>query len=152
MMSMLFVLAATAANAGQPVCIRMQPVAGFEGWGHPSGSAPTVGREATLALKPARQVDFKPALGRAAKPGTFGGFFPINIAKAGRYRIALSQGAWIDLVQKGDKLKSADHAHGPACSGMAKIVAFDLKPGRYWLQLSDAKAATIGVMVSPGGA
>ena len=152
MMSMLFVLAATAANAGQPVCIRMEPVAGFEGWGHPTGSVPTVGREATLALKPARQVDFKPALGRAAKPGTFGGFFPINIAKAGHYRIALSAGAWADLVRKSERLKLAGHGHAPACSGIAKIVEYDLQPGRYWLQLSDAQTPAISVMVSPGGA
>ena len=152
MIAMLFVLATATAHAGQPTCIRMQPVAGFEGWGHPSGSAPMVGRAATLALKPARQVDFKPALGRAAKTGTFGGFFPIDIAKAGHYRIALSGGAWADLVQKGERLKLAKHGHAPACSGIAKIVEYDLRPGRYWLQLSDAKAPAIGVMIAPVGA
>ena len=147
MMPMLVALAAAVA-APQTVCIRMEPVAGFEGWGHPSGATLTVGGEATLPLKPAGNVDFKPALARPAKDGTFGGYFPIDIAKPGRYRIALSQGAWLDLVQKGDKLKLADHAHGPACSGIARIVAFDLQPGRYWLQLSDVKQAAIDAMVS----
>jgi hypothetical protein len=148
MISLLFLLAAAAADAPQPVCIRMEPVAGFEGWGHPAGTALGVGSASTLTLKPAAQIDFKPALARPAKDGSFGGLFPIDIAKAGRYRIALSQGAWIDLVRKGDRLKSTDHAHGPACSGIAKIVAFDLMPGRYWVQLSGAKDATINVMVS----
>ncbi len=60
----------------------------------------------------------------------------------------MSQGAWIDLVQKGERLKSADHAHGPDCSGIAKIVAFDLQPGRYWVQLSEAKDATIYAAVA----
>jgi hypothetical protein len=149
MIPLLFILAAAAADIPKPVCVRMEPVAGFEGWGHPAGSALGLGSAATLALKPATQVEFKPALARPAKDGSFGGFFPLDIAKAGRYRIALSVGAWIDLVQKGDRLKSADHAHGPDCSGIAKIVAFDLEPGRYWLQLSEAKGATINVMVSP---
>jgi len=36
-----------------------------------------------------------------------------------------------------------------AAAAAGKIVAFDLQPGRYWLQLSDAKDATINVMVSP---
>jgi hypothetical protein len=148
MIPMLFILAA-AASAPQPVCVRMEPVAGFEGWGHPAGPALAMGSEAMLALKPATGVDFKPALTRPAKDGTFGGYFPIDVVKAGRYRIALSQGAWIDLVQKGDRLKSADHAHGPACSGIAKIVAFDLQPGRYWLQLSEAKEPAIGAMLVP---
>ena len=149
MIPLLFLLAAAAADAPRPVCVRMEPVAGFEGWGHPAGSAVAIGSAATLALKPAAQVDFKPALARPAKDGTYGGFFPIDIAKAGRYRIAASSGAWIDLVQKGDRLKSADHAHGPDCSGIAKIVAFDLEPGRYWLQLSEVKEASIGVMLVP---
>ena len=73
--------------------------------------------------------------------------FPLNFAKAGRYRIALSQDAWINLVQKGVRLKTADHARGAACSGIAKVVAYDLQPGRYWLQLSEAKEPSIGVMV-----
>ena len=148
MIPMLFALAAAAAEAPQPVCVRMAPTAGFENWGHPAGSALTVGNEATLALKPATGVEFKPALARPAKAGTFGGFFPIEITKAGRYRIALSQPAWLDLVQKGDRLKPADHAHGAACSGIDKIVAFDLQPGRYWLQLSNAKEAAISVEVA----
>ena len=149
MIPMLLVLA--VAVAPQPVCVRMAPVAGFESWGHPARSALTVGSETSLALKPAAGVDFKPALARPAKGGTFGGYFPIDVAKSGRYRVALSQGAWIDLVQKGDRLKPADHAHGPACSGIAKVVAFDLQPGRYWVQLSDAKSPTIGVMVVDDG-
>jgi len=148
MIPMLFVLAAAAAEAPQPVCVRMAPTPGFENWGHPAGDALRVDKEATLALKPATGVAFKPALARPAKPGTFGGYFPIDVAKAGRYRIALSQGAWIDLVQKGDRLKPADHTHGAACSGIAKIVAFDLQPGRYWAQLSDAKEATISAEVA----
>jgi hypothetical protein len=92
MIPVLFVLAAAAADTPQSACIRIEPVAGFEGWGHSAGPALGVGSEATLALKPATSVDFKPALARPAKDGTFGGYFPIDIAKAGRYRIALSQG------------------------------------------------------------
>jgi len=148
MMPILLVLAAAAATPSQSTCIRMQPVAGFKGWGHPDGGTLRVGSEAMLVLKPATGVSFKPALARPAKAGTFGGYFPVDVAKAGRYRIALSQGAWIDLVQKGETLKLADHAHGPNCSGIAKIVAFDLEPGRYWIQLSDAKQPSIGVAVS----
>jgi hypothetical protein len=148
MMPLLLALAAAAADTPQPVCIRMEPVAGFEGWGHPSGSTLAIGREALLPLKPAAGVDFKPALARPAKDGTFGGYFPLDVAKAGRYRVALSQAAWLDAVQKGQRLKPLDHAHAPNCSGIAKIVTFDLQPGRYWLQLSNAKDASIGVEVA----
>ena len=148
MIPMLFVLAAAASNTPQPVCVRMEPVAGFENWGHPAGSSLAVGSEVTLELRPAAGVAFKPALTRPARDGTFGGYFPIDVGQPGRYRIALSQGAWIDLVQKGARLKPADHVHGPACSGIAKIVGFDLQPGRYWVQLSAAKEASISVEVA----
>ena len=143
----LFLAAATAA--AQPACVRIEPVAGFEGWGKPAGSALGVGREATLALKPGAQVEYKPALARPAKAATFGGFFPFDVQKAGHFRFALSTEAWADLVRKGDRLKLAGHGHAPACSGIAKIVEYDLEPGRYWLQLSNAKSPTINVMVSP---
>jgi len=142
-------LAAAAAAGAQPTCARIEPVAGFEGWGKPAGSTLAPGREAALTLKPATQLQYKPALARPAKAGTFGGFFPINLAKAGHVRIALSAGAWADLVHKGDRLKLAGHGHAPACSGIAKIVEYDLQPGSYWLQLSEAKSPTINVMVSP---
>lgn len=149
MMPILLAFAAAAAQPAQPACVRMQPVPGFSGWGHPSGAAPAVGSEAMLALKPAAQVTFRPALARRAKPSSYGGYFPLTITRAGQYKVALSDGAWIDLVQRGERLKSANHAHGPACSGIAKMVAFDLKPGRYWIQLSEAPSASIGLMVSP---
>jgi hypothetical protein len=148
---MMPILLALAAAASQPTCVRIEPVAGFEGWGKPAGAALALGREATLALEPAAQVEFKPALARPAKEGTFGGFFPIDVAAAGHYRIALSAGAWADLVQKGERLKLAGHGHASSCSGIAKIVEYDLQPGRYWLQLSNAPEAAIGVMVSSGG-
>ena len=137
-----------AATAGQPVCVRMASVPGFETWGHPAGAALAVGGEATLALAPAAKVHFAPVLARPARDGSYGGFFPLSVTKAGRYQVALSDGAWIDLVSKGKRLTSVAHSHGPACSGIAKIVAFDLKPGRYWVQLSNAKASTINAMVS----
>jgi len=143
MIPILLVLAAAAADTSQPACVRMAPTPGFENWGRPTGTALALGGEAQLTLKPATSVGFKPALTRPAKEGTFGGYFPVDVDKPGRYRIAASQGAWIDLVQKGERLKSADHAHGAPCSGIAKIVAFDLQPGRYWVQLSEAKDATI---------
>jgi hypothetical protein len=145
---MIALLLAAAAATTQPVCIRMQPVPGFEGWGHSSATTLAVGSEATLKLGPAKKVHFEPALARPAKAGTYGGYFPLTVAKAGRYRVALSDGAWIDAVSHGKRLNSTAHMHGPACSGIAKIVAFDLQPGRTWLQLSEVKTPAISAMVS----
>mgnify|MGYP004504414909 CR=1 FL=1 len=138
-------------------CGRAVTVHGFKRWGHPTGTTLMAGRAATLALRPVADVHFSPALARKPKPATFGGFFPLTIRRAGRYEIGLSEPAWIDLVQRGDRLESATHRHGPACSGIAKIVGFDLRPGRYWMQLSEAKDRRVSVMIAakpiavPGG-
>src|SRR3546814_2325418 len=56
---------------------------------------------------------------------------PIEIATAGTYRVALSEGAWVDMVRDGTSLPSVAHGHGPRCSGIHKIVDFKLAPGRY---------------------
>lgn len=141
---------ASPAWAADPVCVRKAEAPGFEGWGKPSGDALAVGKQATLTLKPASTVRFAPRLARPPKDGTFGGYFPLTVPAAGTYRFALSDGAWIDAVYHGTRLHSAAHGHGPDCSGIAKIVAFQLQAGRNYIQLSEAKAATVSVMVVKG--
>ncbi|HEV2598286.1 MAG TPA: homogentisate 1,2-dioxygenase [Sphingopyxis sp.] len=76
----------------------------------------------------------------------FGGMIPIEVKKAGRLIVALDAGAWIDLVRDGAAQKSVVHGHGPACSGIRKMVEFDVTPGRYQLQIVNAPAASIHAM------
>lgn len=76
----------------------------------------------------------------------FGGMIPIEVKKAGRLIVALDAGAWIDLVRDGTVLKSVAHGHGPACSGIRKMVEFDVMPGRYQLQIVNAPSASIHAM------
>lgn len=84
----------------------------------------------------------------ARRPNSFkfGGMVPVIAPKPGRLVVALDQGAWIDLVQGGRIVKSAAHRHGPACSGIGKIVEFDVTPGRYLLQIVNAPQASIHAM------
>jgi hypothetical protein len=131
-----------AATCAAPVI-----VPGFESFAKADASALVVGHAATLALAPAQSLTFTPPLNRAPAPGSNGGTFPLVIEKAGTYRIALSDGAWIDLIGDGARLVSTAHSHGPACSGIAKIVDFALAPGHYEVQLSATRPATIKAMV-----
>ncbi|MBO9713209.1 hypothetical protein [Sphingomonas sp.] len=61
-----------------------------------------------------------------------------KIEAAGKYGVALDQKGWIDVTPFGaDKpLESVEHGHGPDCSSIAKIVAFQLEPGVYTIKLS----------------
>lgn len=76
----------------------------------------------------------------------FGGMVPIEVKKGGRLTVALDAGAWIDLVRDGAVVKSATHGHGPACSGIRKMVDFDVTPGRYLLQIVNAPTDRIHAM------
>ena len=124
------------------------PVPGFHHFDHPQATALAVGESARLALTPVIGQSFTPPLGRTPEADSEGGTFPLVIATAGTYRIALSANAWIDLVDKGIALRSTAHTPGPDCSGIAKIVDFALAPGTYQVQLSAAKEKAITVMVA----
>lgn len=76
----------------------------------------------------------------------FGGMIPIDVKKPGRLIVALDAGAWIDLVRDGAVVKSVTHGHGPACSGIRKMVEFDVTQGRYQLQIVNAPTASIHAM------
>lgn len=76
----------------------------------------------------------------------FGAMVPIDVKKPGRLVVALDAGAWIDLVRDGVAVKSLAHGHGPACSGIRKLVEFGVTPGRYLLQIVNAPAASIHAM------
>ena len=76
----------------------------------------------------------------------FGGMIPIDVKKPGRLTVALDAGAWIDLVRDGKVVKSTTHGHGPACSGIRKMVEFDVTQGRYLLQIVNAPTASIHAM------
>lgn len=76
----------------------------------------------------------------------FGGMIPIDVKKPGRLVVALDAGAWIDLVRAGVVVKSVTHGHGPACSGIRKMVEYDVTQGRYLLQIVNAPTASIHAM------
>lgn len=106
-----------------------------------------IGRRVEVKLLSEQSVEYDaPPNGKA--PGREGGVLIVAVPTPGRYRIVLSAAAWIDLVGAGNAIASVGHGHGPDCSGIRKMVDFDLQAGRYTLQLSGAQAGTIGVMVT----
>lgn len=98
--------------------------------------------DADAALVPGQPVTLAMADGAAART--------LTVAEAGRYGVAADGRVWIDLVADGRPLTSVEHGHGPACSGIRKIVWFDLAPGTYELALSKAATDRVRVLVVPG--
>ncbi len=122
-----------------------------------AASAPGQLGRATLALGRAADAQLTPTdrLAYAARPGkpsdraSFGGMLRVTIARAGTYRVALGNAAWVDLVGGGVALASVAHGHGPACSGIRKVVDFAVKPGAYTVQIAASDAPVTRVMVVP---
>lgn len=99
-----------------------------------------LGQAARLSLHPADRLKlpFAPKMVNGN-----GGLVRFRVREVGTYRVALGTAAWIDVVADGKALLSASHGHGPACSGIRKIVDFNLMPGAYVVVLSgNAEQAT----------
>ena len=108
----------------------------------------SIGTGARVTLLPAAAVTYAATMKHPGTPGSFGGNLVFIVASAGRYRVALGSGAWIDVVQGTTARPSTNHGKGPACTGVRKMVDFDLTPGTYTLQIAGNDAAMLGVMVA----
>lgn len=123
-------------NAAVPVAAAAEPAA--------VGDAMlTVGRGARTTLQPAGALKLPVTPKRT---GANGGLFAFEAASAGRYRVALGASVWAEVVANGAALPSVAHSHGPACTPVRKVVEFDLKPGRYLLQVT-GEPATLALEV-----
>jgi hypothetical protein len=103
--------------------------------------------DATLAPTPKVEYVLEPG-----KPGgsvSYGGLFAFDVAQAGRYRVAQSGRSWVDVIVGGKAVTSAAHGHGPECSGVTKMVEYDLPAGRHLLQIAANGEAALTVMVAP---
>jgi hypothetical protein len=94
---------------------------------------------------------------KPAKPtlpdGAQGGLAQFRVSKAGKYRVAMTSGHWIDVVAGTEMIKSRDFQGARGCERPRKIVEYQLPAGRdLTLQLSGAPDATviISITASPG--
>jgi hypothetical protein len=125
-----------------------------QGWAKPARHVAARTPNLRFALKPnsSAQLQLHPEPGvavplkkeRAKQPREFAGLAALEVLKAGKLEVALSGRAYVDLVRDGRALESTAHGH-KNCTGVAKTVAFDVKPGRYLVQIADAKLRTIKV-------
>lgn len=149
--------------APDPACanVRVAIPPELAGWGNQTsvsagtkigeGATIEIGKAALVSLHPARHLTLQPAPGKAAARESNGGTLALAVANAGKYRIALSGGAWVDLVRDGKAIASGAHAHGPKCTTVRKMVDFTLTPGNYAIQLSGNDSDSIALLVAKLG-
>jgi len=130
------------------------------GWAAPGAlkAAADVKRSATARLTPGKAVAIRllPTLKvvyplRPEKPGgsvSYGGLTSFTIADEGIWRVALSSGAWVDVVKDGTASQSVAHGRGPDCSGIRKMVDYRLTPGTYTLQIAANGSDALTLLVA----
>jgi hypothetical protein len=80
---------------------------------------------------------------------SYAGFMRIPAPpKAATYRITLSQGAWLDVVQDGHEAKSTVFSGAIGCEGVRKSVKFDLTAAPFIIELSGTSARSIGLVIA----
>lgn len=107
-----------------------------------------VDRPFMVQLQPTDAVQWANRPAREPKPNTRGGVAKFKIGAAGTYQVAISDRSWIDVVGSKGPVTSIGHGHGPACSGITKIVRFKLSSGEYRLQLSGSTEPEAKVLIS----
>lgn len=101
------------------------------------------------ALAPTPKVAYAIEPGKPGGSVSYGGLFAFDVAAAGRYRVAQSGRSWVDVIVDGKAVPSVAHGHGPDCSGIAKMVEYDLPAGRHLLQIAANGEQALAVMVAP---
>jgi hypothetical protein len=111
-------------------------------------AALTPGRAVTAQFYPVADVEYRVAPEKADGPQVYGGMFALKITRAGTYRVAAGAGPWMDLFQGKTPVTSVAHGHGPACTGVGKMVDFPLQPGDYLVQFSESLTPRTEILVA----
>ena len=102
-----------------------------------------------LRLVPASEVIY-PLMPERGRDGSYGGFVIIESLPAGRYRILLSDEAWLDVVQDNARLPILEFDRSDDCPGVRQSVQIDATSQPLVLQVSGAPANLINIAIRRG--
>jgi len=103
-----------------------------------------------LPLVPFAEAKLPTPPGRQPKsPDSYAGFVRYAaLPRAATYRVALSDAAWIDVVQDGQEVKSIDHSGALGCDGIRKSVRFNLTASPFVIEVSGTTGRDIAIVVT----
>lgn len=120
--------------------------------GTSAASAPTLALDRHYRVQLPAQAQVR----LAARPGkpmleddARAGLLAFDVPRAGDYRIAITSGHWLDVVDAGRVIASRDFQGQRGCPLVHKIVAFRLPAGRLLLQLAGGADPEVGVVIVP---
>lgn len=111
-------------------------------------SARSLPKEGVFALRLQPVVDvIYPVQPERGSDGGYGGIVTLENIPAGRYRIVLSEEAWIDAVQGNERLPLLSVRHVLDCPGTRQSVQVEVKGEPLMLQFGGASARKVKVAV-----
>ena len=140
MRSLLFIGALIATPAAAQTC--PSPAGWAKPTRHLAARAPEMkfvlatGTSTEIGLLSATVVAVTGA--RPPRPGSTAGLAALDVGKPGKLDVLLSNTTYVDMVRDGRILKSSGHTDYKACPGLRKSVSFEVVPGRYIVQLTNA--------------
>jgi len=120
-------------------------------------TAPTLAADRLYQLELKSQAQVKlvaPPGNKKQTDGMYAGLARLRVDTPGKYRIALDQGFWIDLLVNGSPVRAEAFQGRPGCNAPHKIVEFVLPAGTpITLQLSGGNGPSLRVTLtrSPEG-
>jgi hypothetical protein len=97
--------------------------------------------DAKLALPPERPPKFSPS---------YAGAFSLDVPAAPAiYKVTLSAGGWIDVVQDGKFLRAVSFSEATGCANARKSVKFRFAAAPTTLQLTGVGDPDIAIVISP---
>lgn len=112
------------------------------------GARLTPGQAAAVTLLPTPKVAYPVRPEKTGGTVSYGGILSFSVAEEGVWRVALGAAPWIDVVKDGVALRSVAHGPGPECTGIRKMVDYQLSPGTYTLQIAANGTDAVAVMVA----
>jgi hypothetical protein len=109
------------------------------------------GKAVTVKLAPLAEAGLPMAPERKPKDSaSLAGYLQFGKAVAGHlYKVSLSEGVWIDLIQDGHYLKPTAFTGATDCPHIRKSVKFEIGPAPFTLQLSGVPSTGIAVVITP---
>ena len=101
------------------------------------------GTSAQLELRAGKDVKLASPTDRKPGPRTSAGLAAIDVPTAGKLDVILSNSTYVDLVRNGRILKSTSFSMPKDCPGIRKSVTYNVVPGRYIVQLTNAPARSV---------
>lgn len=106
-----------------------------------------VGVAVDAKLRPAAEMRYVTEP-KPARADGHGGLFSFEVSQPGTYRIAMGGTGWIDVLNGGRPASTSAHGHGPACSGIRKMIDFPLNRGRYVVQVMGSPNPSVALLIA----